>query len=42
MDYHYRRRRVQERYDKLYGVDCRVKRKILRRLKEEERKGDLR
>jgi IS605 OrfB family transposase len=42
LGYYYRRRRIQERYDKLYGVNCRVKRKILRRLKEGRRKSDLR
>jgi IS605 OrfB family transposase len=42
LGYHYRRRRVQERYDKLHGVNCRVKRKILRRLKEGRKKSDLR
>jgi IS605 OrfB family transposase len=42
LGYYYRRRRIQERYDKLYGVDCRVKRKILGKLKEGRRKSDLR
>jgi len=42
LGYHYRRKRVQERYDKLYGVSCRVKKKILRKLKERSRKSDLR
>jgi IS605 OrfB family transposase len=41
LGYYYRRKRVQERYDKLYGVNCRVKRKILRRLKERGKKSDL-
>jgi len=40
LGYYYRRRRVQERYDKLYGVNCRVERKTLRKLKE-RRKSDL-
>ncbi|MCC6047431.1 MAG: transposase [Desulfurococcaceae archaeon] len=42
LGYYYRRRRVQEKYDKLYGVNCRVKRRILRRLKERRKKSDLR
>jgi putative transposase len=42
LGYYYRRKRVQERYDKLYGVNCRVKRKILRGLKERRKKSDLR
>jgi transposase len=35
LGYYYRRRRIQERYDKLYGVNCRVKRRIFRKLKGE-------
>jgi IS605 OrfB family transposase len=42
LGYYYRRKRVQEKYDKLHGVNCRVKKKVLRRLKEGERKSDLR
>ena len=42
LGYYYRRRRVQEKYDKLYGVNCRVKRKILRKLKEGRKKSGLR
>ena len=42
LGYHYRRKRVQEKYDKLFGVNCRVKRKILRKLKEKKLKNDLR
>jgi len=41
LGYYYRRKRVQERYDKLYGVNCRIKRKILRKLKERSKKSDL-
>jgi IS605 OrfB family transposase len=41
LGYYYRRRRVQERYDKLYGVNCRVKRRIFRKLKERRKKSDL-
>jgi IS605 OrfB family transposase len=42
LGYYYRRKRIQERYDKLYGVNCRVKGRILRRLKERRKKSDLR
>jgi len=42
LGYHYRRKRVQEKYDKLYGVKSRVKRKILRKLKERHKKYDIR
>jgi IS605 OrfB family transposase len=41
LGYYYRRRRVQERYDKLYGVNCMVKGRILKRLKERRKKSDL-
>jgi len=42
LGYYYRRKRVQEKYDKLFGVNCRVKREILRELKEKKLKNDLR
>ena len=42
LGYYYRRKRVQERYDKLYGVDSRVKRRVLRKLKERKKKNDIR
>jgi len=42
LGYHYRRKRIQEKYDKLYGVKSRIKRKILRKLKEREKKQDVR
>jgi len=42
LGYYYRRKRVQEKYDKLYGANCRAKGKILRKLKEGKRKSDLR
>jgi putative transposase len=42
LGYYYRRKRVQERYDKLYGVNCRVKRRIFMKLRERVRKSDLR
>ncbi|MCC6015589.1 MAG: transposase [Desulfurococcaceae archaeon] len=41
LGYYYRRKRIQERYDKLYGVNCRVKRRIFRKLKERRKKSDL-
>jgi len=42
LGYYYRRKRVQEKYDKLYGVKSRAKRKILRKLKEKCKKDDIR
>ncbi|RLG80549.1 MAG: transposase [Thermoprotei archaeon] len=42
LGYYYRRKRVQERYDKLYGRKSRVKRKALRRLRERRKKQDIR
>jgi len=42
LGYYYRRKRVQEKYDKLYGIKCRVKRRILKKLKEKKVKNDLR
>jgi IS605 OrfB family transposase len=42
LGYYYRRKRVQEKYDKLYGASCRVKRRIFRKLKERKKKSDLR
>jgi IS605 OrfB family transposase len=41
LGYYYRRKRIQERHDKLYGVNCRVKRRIFRKLKERWKKSDL-
>jgi IS605 OrfB family transposase len=41
LGYYYRRKRIQEKYDKLHGVNCRAKRKIFRRLKERRKKSDL-
>jgi transposase len=38
LGYYYRRKRVQERYDKLYGANSRVKRRVLKRLKERGRR----
>ena len=42
LGYYYRRKRIQERYDKLYGVNSRIKRRILRKLKERRKKNDIR
>jgi len=42
LGYYYHRKRIQEKYDKLYGVKSRVKRKVLRKLKEGHRKDDIR
>ncbi len=41
LGYYYRRKRVQERYDKLYGVRSRIKRKAMRKLGE-RKKLDIR
>jgi len=42
LGYYYRRKRIQEKYDKLYGVRSRTKRRILRKLREKCRKDDVR
>ena len=42
LGYYYRRKRVQEKYGKLYGVNSRIKKKVFRKLRERERKNDLR
>ncbi len=42
LGYYYRRKRIQKKYDRLYGVKSRVKRKVLRRLREREKKDDVR
>jgi len=42
LGYYYRRKRIQEKYDKLYGVKSRTKRKTLRKLREKCRKDDVR
>jgi len=41
LGYYYRRKKVQEKYDKLYGKKSRIKRKILRKLKEKKKKYDI-
>ncbi|WP_350309091.1 RNA-guided endonuclease InsQ/TnpB family protein [Ignisphaera cupida] len=42
LGYYYRRKRVQEKYDKVHGIKSRVKRKIFRKLREREKKQDTR
>ncbi|PUA33845.1 MAG: transposase [Zestosphaera tikiterensis] len=41
LGYYYRRKRVQKKYDKLYGKRSRIKRKIFKKLKERYRKNDV-
>jgi len=42
LGYYYRRMRVQKRYDRVYGVKSRAKRKIMRKLRERCKKDDIR
>ncbi|MCD6428312.1 MAG: transposase, partial [Desulfurococcales archaeon] len=42
LGYHYHRKRIQEKYDRLYGRRSRIKRKAMRKLKEREKKHDIR
>jgi IS605 OrfB family transposase len=42
LGYYYRRKRIQEKYDKLYGGKSRAKKKALKKLNERKRKNDLR
>ena len=42
LGYYYRRKRIQERYDKLYGMKSRIKRRVLRKLNERKKKNDIR
>jgi IS605 OrfB family transposase len=42
LGYYYRRKRVQEKHDKTYGVNSRIKRRVLRKLKDRRRKSNLR
>ncbi len=42
LGYYYRRKRVQEKYDRPYGRKSRIKKKIMRRLKERKKKLDIR
>jgi IS605 OrfB family transposase len=41
LGYSYRRKRVQEKYDELYGVKGRAKKKVIRKLKERKVKDDV-
>jgi len=40
--YYYRRKRVQEKYDKIYGPGSRIARKIIGKLREKGKKRDIR
>ena len=42
LGYYYCRKSVQEKYYELYGARSRIKRKVLRKLKERKKKNDLR
>ena len=42
LGYYYRRKRIQERYDRLYGVKSRIKRRVMKKLKERGKKLDIR
>jgi len=42
LGYYYRRKRIQEKYGKLYGVHSRIKKRALRKLNERKKKNDLR
>ncbi len=41
LGYYYRRKRIQEKYDKIYGTKSRIKRKAMRKLKEKKKKNDI-
>jgi len=41
LGYYYHRKKVQEKYDKLYGKRSRIKKKVLRKLKERRKKHDI-
>ncbi len=41
LGYYYRRKRIQEMYDKLYSVRSRIKKRVLRKLKERKKKQDI-
>jgi putative transposase len=41
LGYYYRRKFIQKKYDKLYGVKSRIKRKMLKKLKEGKKKNDI-
>jgi len=40
LGYYYRRKRAQKKSDKLYGANSRIKRKVLRKLRERKKKSD--
>jgi len=42
LGYCYRRKRLQERYDKIYGPKSRRKRRIMKKIREKKKKNDLR
>ncbi len=42
LGYYYRRKRIQERYDRLYGVKSRIKRRVMKKLRERRKKLDIR
>ena len=42
LGYYYRRKKVQEKYDRPYGRKSRIKKKIMRKLKERKKKLDIR
>ncbi len=42
LGYHYRRKGIQEKYDKYYGKKSRIKRKAMKKLKERKKKLDIR
>jgi len=42
LGYYYRRKRVQEKYDKIYGPGSRIERKIMGKLGERSKKKDIR
>jgi len=41
LGYYYRRQRIQQKYDKLYGKRSRIKRKVMRKLKERRKKSNI-
>ncbi|GAB6943238.1 IS200/IS605 family accessory protein TnpB-related protein [Vulcanisaeta sp. JCM 14467] len=41
LGYYYRRKAIQERYDSLYGVDSGIKGRAMRKLKEREKRNDI-
>jgi len=41
LGYYYRRKSIQERYDKKFGVESREKKKVMKKLKERKKKKDI-